>query len=75
MMDSGLISKVHKAKRYAQEPQRVTFKRFDVSFRGEHGTYTVTFDEGRWHCECRFFAQRGTCSHVMALERLLGEML
>ncbi|RLC79925.1 MAG: hypothetical protein DRI61_06875 [Chloroflexi bacterium] len=74
-MDSGLISKIQKAKRYAQETERITFKRFEVSFRGDHNTYTVTFDQGRWHCECNFFAQRGLCSHTMALERVLGKML
>lgn len=74
-MDSGLISKVQKARRYAQEPERITFKKFEVSFQGEHNTYTVTFDQGQWHCECNFFAQRGICSHIMALERVLGQML
>jgi len=74
-MDSGLISKIQKAKRYAQEKERITFKKFEVEFRGDHNTYKVTFDKGRWSCECRFFANRGICSHTMALERVLGNML
>ncbi len=74
-MDSGLISKIYKAKRYAQEPDRVTFVKFEVMFKGDHDTYTVTFDQGQWHCSCRFFSMRGTCSHTMALEKILGIML
>ncbi|MCS7287142.1 MAG: hypothetical protein RMK30_07660 [Anaerolineae bacterium] len=74
-MDSGIISKIYKAKRYAQEPERVTFIKFEVQFRGDHSTYVVTFDQGKWHCNCRFFSLRGTCSHTMALERILRTML
>jgi|GEM_PF-368078 len=74
-VNSGLISKIYKAKRYAQEPERVKFIKFEVSFRGDHDTYTVKFDQGKWHCDCRFFSVRGVCSHTMALEKILGPML
>ena len=42
-MESGMISKIQKAKRYAQERDRITFEQFRVQFRGEHDTYTLTF--------------------------------
>ncbi|MEA3407499.1 MAG: hypothetical protein U9R48_05390 [Chloroflexota bacterium] len=74
-MDSGMISKIQKSKRYAQEPERVRFRSFHVIFEGEHGTYNVTYDNGEWSCQCEFFFQRGVCSHTMAMERLLGVML
>lgn len=74
-MDSGMISKIEKAKRYAEEPERVTFKRFEVTFRGTHEDHRLTYEEGHWSCGCEFFAQRGVCSHVMAMERLLDPML
>ncbi len=74
-MDSGLVSKIYKARRYAQEPERITFMRFEVRFRGDHGIHTVSFDHGKWHCDCRFFSLRGTCSHTMALEKIFGKML
>ena len=74
-MDSGMIGKIQKAKRYAQELDRVSFNEFKVTFRGAHGTYKVTYDEGQWSCGCNFFAKRGVCSHTMALERILGVML
>ena len=74
-MDSGMISKIQKAKRYAEEPDRVHFVQFKVSFQGDHDLYHVAYDEGSWSCECSFFQQRGVCSHTMAMERLLDPML
>jgi hypothetical protein len=74
-MDSGMISKIQKAKRYAEEPERVRFEQFRVNFQGEHGSYNVTYEGGKWSCECAFFLQRGVCSHTMAMERLLDPML
>jgi hypothetical protein len=74
-MNSSLIGKIEKAKRYAQEPGRVRFQRFEVSFRGAHDLHRVAFDHGRWECNCHFFALYGTCSHTMAMERILGEMM
>ena len=38
-MQSSLIGKIEKAKRYAREQDRVVFSDFEVSFRGEHNTY------------------------------------
>jgi len=74
-MDSGMIGKIQKAKRYAQELERIAFKEFKVTFKGNHNTYTVTYDEGQWSCGCNFFAKRGVCSHTMALERILGVII
>lgn len=74
-MDSGMISKIQKAKRYAEEPERVQIQELRVLFGGEHDTYEVTYAEGKWHCHCLFFQQRGVCSHTMALERLLAPMI
>ena len=63
-MDSGMISKIQKAKRYAEEPERVVFQSFGVTFKGEHSTYNVTYDKGEWSCECPFFHQRGVHSQL-----------
>ncbi len=75
MMDSAMISKIQKAKQYAEERDRMQFESFKVLFRGNHDTYTVTYEQGRWHCTCHFFEQRGVCSHTMALERVLEGMV
>ena len=74
-MDSGMISKIQKSKRYAQEKERIAFQSFCVTFSGEHSSYTVTYDKGEWTCECPFFSQRGVCSHTMAMERVLAPMI
>jgi hypothetical protein len=74
-MQSSLIGKIEKAKLYAQETERVTFVEFSAEFRGEHDNYTTGYQDGRWHCSCHFFSNWGMCSHTMALERILGNML
>jgi len=74
-MHSSLIGKVEKAKRYAQEPDRVTLSEFSVDFRGEHNIYTVSYKGNRWHCTCQFFSQWKTCSHTMALQQLFVGVL
>jgi len=74
-MDSAMIAKISKAHEYAQQPERISFKSFEVTFQGRHQNYTVRFDHGTWHCECDFFVQRGVCSHTMTMERVLGVML
>jgi hypothetical protein len=72
-MQSSLIGKVEKAKRYAED--RVTLSEFSVDFRGEHNNYTVSYKGNKWHCTCQFFSQWGTCSHTMALQRLFASVL
>ena len=74
-MRSSLISKIEKAHRYAGERDRITVRDCSVDFRGEHGTYTTGFKENDWHCTCNFFKDWETCSHVMAMQKILGDML
>ena len=74
-MYSSLIGKVEKAQRYAQERERVSFVQFSASFRGEHDIHHVTYDEGNWWCSCNHFSVNQLCSHVMAIERMLEDMI
>tara|TARA_B100000745_G_C19983396_1_gene333178 strand:- start:382 stop:636 length:255 start_codon:yes stop_codon:yes gene_type:complete len=74
-MDSSIIGKIEKARKYAEEKERVTINRFSATFKGNHNNYDVSFDSGSWHCECHFFATRAVCSHTMALQRMLEAML
>lgn len=74
-MQSSLISKIEKARRYALEPNRVTISDFTATFRGEHDTYSLNYRQGEWSCTCHFFANWKTCSHTMALQKMLKEML
>jgi len=74
-MQSSLIGKIEKAKRYAQETERVTFSELSVKFQGEHDNYTTSYKDGKWYCSCHFFSTWGLCSHTMALQKILDNML
>ena len=74
-MDYGMINKIQKAKRYAEQRDRIHFEALTVTFNGDNNPHTVHFDQGVWKCDCDFFQIRGTCSHTMALEIILEGML
>lgn len=74
-MNSSLIGKVEKARRYAEERDRVTFAGFEVQFRGENDNHTIAFRDGKLLCNCDFFHGWDVCSHTMAMEKLLYGML
>lgn len=74
-MDYGMIGKIEKAKRYAEERDRIRIDSFTASFEGSNNTHTVSLHDGEWQCTCDFFQTRGRCSHTMALEIILKDML
>ena len=74
-MDYGMIGKIEKAKRYAEERTRIHFESFRATFDGENNPHGVEVRDGVWKCDCDFFLCRGVCSHSMALERILEGML
>lgn len=76
-MYSSMIGKIEKAHRYAREPERVKFQDFTATFEGGHDSYTVSHTERGWECSCHTFETHviGTCSHIMAMQQMLGEML
>ncbi len=75
MIDSGMINKIHKAKEYAQQPDRIQFQNFKVQFDGMNHGHQVEYTQGDWKCDCRYFTYHGLCSHTMAMERILNVML
>ena len=74
-MDTAMIGKIEKAKKYAEQPELMQFTSFSVNFEGTNNPHVVTYDRGTWKCECSFFQSRGCCSHTMALERVLDKMI
>ncbi len=74
-MDSGMIGKIQKAKRYAEERNRIHFNQLAVTFDGTNNSHTVRYENGQWSCDCEFFQTRGRCSHTMALEMILEGMI
>ena len=74
-MHSSVIGKIEKANRYARETDRITFDRLSVTFRGDNDTHHVAFDADRWQCNCHYFDSWKSCAHVLALQKILGQML
>jgi hypothetical protein len=75
-MDNGLIGKIEKGKRYAEErSRRVRFQSFNVTVDGDNNSHRVNMDKGLLICDCDFFKTRGRCSHTIALETILEGML
>jgi hypothetical protein len=74
-MDYGMIGKIEKAKRYAEEKHRFRFQKFDVTFHGDNNDHRVSFDDGTFQCDCEFFITHKRCGHSMALEILLKDMI
>jgi hypothetical protein len=74
-MNSSMIGKIEKARRYTQEPERIRITTLAARFHGSNDDYDLTFDAEQWHCACHTFAQFGSCAHIMAAQRLLAPML
>ena len=74
-MDYGLIGKLEKAKRYAEDRKRFRFNKFDLTYHGDNNEHHVTYDNGVFQCDCEFFLTHKRCGHSMALEILLKDMI
>jgi hypothetical protein len=66
-----LERKQAKAEAYAAQPERVTPLSFDFEMQSTHGSRLITYDDDKWGCSCDFFQVHKTCSHVMAVGRIL----
>ena len=76
-MNSSLIGKIEKARRYAEEPERIKIQSFQATFQGANDLHSVHMDGNEFSCNCHFFktSGEGTCCHIMALQRILTPML
>ena len=74
-MDNGMMRKYEKAKMYAEERERIQVRSLEVAFDGKNNPHVVTFNAGEWQCDCDFFIGHKRCSHTMALELILDEMI
>ena len=45
-MDHGIVGKIEKSKRYAEEPERFEFNNFTINFDGDNNDHTVTCPHG-----------------------------
>ena len=74
-MDYGLIGKLEKAKRYAEDRTRFRFDKFELTFHGDNNDHKVSFSDGKFQCDCEFFLTHDRCGHSMALEILFKDMI
>ncbi len=73
-MDSGMIGKIQKAKRYAQERERFHIESLEIAVDGTNNQHRVVLKEGKLTCTCDFFQSREYCSHTMAIEEIMKDM-
>ena len=74
-MQSSLISKIEKARIYAEDLDRFQLSSLRCDVRGDSTTHTAELGPDGWNCDCHFFQDVNTCSHTMALERVFDQML
>lgn len=74
-MDSSFVRKIEKAKDYSVQEGRVVLTRFQAIFRGDNSDHEITYEAGKWSCNCYYFAMRGACTHTMAMEMMLRSMV
>jgi len=70
-MDYGMIGKIEKAKKYAEQRDRFRIEALKITFNGDNNPHQITIQDDVWKCDCDFFQSRGRCSHTMALEKIL----
>jgi len=75
MMHSSMIGHIEKAVRYSEDHRRFHFNQFSVTLDGDHRKHQVTFDNGAWTCDGEAIDDPSFNAHIMAVERVLGEML
>lgn len=74
-MDYGMIGKIEKAKRYAEERDRITFNSLEIEFKGNNNFYHISLTNSGWQCSCPGFHAHAICPHIMTMERLFKPML
>lgn len=74
-MHSDLIGKIEKARRYAQEPERIAISELKATFHGGNSDHLITLSNNHWSCDCSFFRMWNTCAHIMAFQKIFDPML
>lgn len=59
--------KIEKARKYSNELDRFSVLDDKVIISSEHGTRTVKKDNDKYVCDCEFYKDNHTCSHIMAI--------
>ena len=65
--DAQLQRKIEKAKRYSGELERFELLDDRIIIHSEHGTRTVKKVDDKYVCDCEFYQENHTCSHIIAI--------
>ena len=65
--DDIYMEKLALARKYRNEKERYAFEDGKIILNSTHGTRTITRSEGIWHCDCDYYKETGTCSHILSL--------
>ena len=74
-MQSTIVTKAEKARRYAQEPDRLRIGALEATFEAGGGTHVLRLGPGGWTCDCEFSVANGVCPHAEAASRMLDAHL
>ena len=75
LMNSSIVRKISKARDYAEQSDRIKILQCKIEFQGENSTHQIQFNRGIWLCDCNYFYSNQICSHSMALEIFMKDML
>ena len=65
--DEKMLRKINKAKRYSIEKERFVPFEDGIEVHSEHGTRIIRVINGNYSCDCDFYRENRTCSHIMAV--------
>lgn len=74
-MQSTVLAKAEKARRYAEEPDRLRITRLEATFEAGGGSHVLAYGADGWACDCEFFGQQRVCQHTEAASRMLDAHL
>ena len=59
--------KIDKAIKYSSELERFNIQDDKIIINSEHGTRTIKKENNKYVCDCDFYKENGTCSHIMTI--------
>ena len=66
--DSVYLEKLELAMKYRREKERYEYEGEErIILNSTHGKRTITRQNGIWHCDCDYYNETGTCSHILSL--------
>src|SRR5690606_12035898 len=72
---SARVSHDAQPRTHAAGADRLTLQPLNCAQPGGHAGHPLTLQGAELHCDCHGFQNHGTCTHVMALQKILADML